>query len=265
MPSVYSPPPPPAPPYSQQLKLTFPAAKTRPSYAIRTSRGGAMTLLVSVACILLVWAEFGVYLDGIQEQHFSVDPTVGKHLQINIDIAVAMPCNYIHVNVEDAAGDRILAGDVLKKDPTMWDPKGMHTFSQDRAKQRDDNLWDVMAKGGRRGRWPRTYPWRGTGQEACRVFGNMEVNKVQGDFHITARGHGYWDSGQHIEHNRRAFFPFSYSFHIFHIHRTSCLGGLLERGNKKKWLTGPLYSIQLFPLRERTLLWRVLPKASQPT
>lgn len=159
-----------------------------------------MTLLVSVACVLLVWVEFGVYFDGIQEQHFSVDPTVGKHLQINVDITVAMSCNYIHVNVEDAAGDRILAGDVLRKDPTMWDPKGMHKLSQDRAKARDDSLWAVMSKGGKRGSWPRTHPWKGHGQESCRIFGSMEVNKVQGDFHITARGHGYWDSGMHVDH-----------------------------------------------------------------
>lgn len=165
-----------------------------------------MTLLVSVACILLVWIEFGVYLDGIQEQHFSVDSTIGKHLQINIDMTIAMPCSSIDVNVEDAAGDRIMAGDVLKREPTRWDPHDMHKLSQDRAKEREDSLWTVMSKGGRRSTWPRTYPWKGVGQESCRVFGNMEVNKVQGDFHITARGHGYWDSGQHIDHTCKILF-----------------------------------------------------------
>lgn len=187
-----------------------------------------MTLLVSVVCILLVWAEFGVYLDGIQEQHFAVDPSIGRHLQINVDLALAMPCSYIHVNVKDAAGDRIFAGEVLKKEPTKWDPKGMHKLSQDHAKERDDDLWAVMAKGKKRragtAAWPRTYPWTGTGQEACRIFGNMEVNKVQGNFHITAKGHGYWESGQHVDHNCKRFiylfiyinsFPSSYLRTVF--------------------------------------------------
>jgi hypothetical protein len=29
----------------------------------------------------------------------------------------------------------------------------------------------------------------------------MEGNKVQGDFHITARGHGYMEMGQHLDHS----------------------------------------------------------------
>lgn len=38
--------------------------------------------------------------------------------------------------------------------------------------------------------------------EACRVFGSLEGNKVQGDFHITARGHGYMEFGEHLDHSR---------------------------------------------------------------
>jgi len=163
-----------------------------------------MTLLVSVACILLLWIEFGAYLDGIQEQHFTVDNTIGKHLQINVDITVAMSCNDLHVNVQDAVGDRILAGEVLHKERTVWDPKGMHKLARDRTKgantdeDADDDLYEAIMRGGRAG-WAVTAPWRAVGKEGCRIFGSMEVNKVQGDFHITAKGHGYWE-GQHVEH-----------------------------------------------------------------
>ena len=42
--------------------------------------------------------------------------------------------------------------------------------------------------------------WNGD-QEACRIYGSLEGNKVQGDFHITARGHGYMEFGEHLDHS----------------------------------------------------------------
>ena len=42
-------------------------------------------------------------------------------------------------------------------------------------------------------------------QDACRIFGALEIHKCQGDFHITARGHGYQSFGaEHLDHNSMA-------------------------------------------------------------
>ena len=36
----------------------------------------------------------------------------------------------------------------------------------------------------------------------CRIYGQLEIHKCQGDFHITARGHGYISVGQeHLDHD----------------------------------------------------------------
>ena len=46
------------------------------------------------------------------------------------------------------------------------------------------------------------YASDGSGDEegpACRVAGTIKVNKVAGNLHITALGHGY--GGQHVEHD----------------------------------------------------------------
>ena len=48
---------------------------------------------------------------------------------------------------------------------------------------------------------------RGMQPGACRIFGSLEGNKVQGDFHITARGHGYMEFGQHLDHGGMSFLP----------------------------------------------------------
>lgn len=60
----------------------------------------------------------------------SVEKGVGHGMQLNVDITVAMACERyssqeerlivdIEVNVLDATGDRILAGEELKKEPVV--------------------------------------------------------------------------------------------------------------------------------------------------
>lgn len=39
-------------------------------------------------------------------------------------------------------------------------------------------------------------------KDACRIYGALEIHKCQGDFHITARGHGYQAFGaEHLDHD----------------------------------------------------------------
>jgi hypothetical protein len=44
---------------------------------------------------------------------------------------------------------------------------------------------------------------RGMVADSCRLYGSLEGNKVQGDFHITARGHGYMELGDHLKHESK--------------------------------------------------------------
>jgi hypothetical protein len=129
---------------------------------------------------------------------------------MNIDMVIAMQCGDLHVNIQDAAGDRILAGDLLKKDPTNWKQwaKGhdAHKLGSTHNDQvygsEDEDVHDYLgaARRGRR-KFPKTPRLRGDG-DSCRIYGSLEENKVQGDFHITARGHGYLEFGLHLDHSR---------------------------------------------------------------
>jgi Endoplasmic reticulum vesicle transporter len=39
-------------------------------------------------------------------------------------------------------------------------------------------------------------------KDSCRIYGQLEIHKCQGDFHITARGHGYQQfGGEHLDHD----------------------------------------------------------------
>lgn len=192
--------------------------KTKPSYTEQTNSGGIWTIVLLLASLWLGATELGRWWIGETTHTFSVEQGIGHDLQINLDIIVHMNCEDIHVNVQDASGDRILAGSALHKDPTSWIQWGKDRKLHILPKSKDERL-DSSGKAGSgeykeedvhnylgaakaTKKWPKTprlprhvYP------DSCRVYGSMEGNKVQGDFHITARGHGYMEMGQHLDHS----------------------------------------------------------------
>lgn len=174
-------------------------------------------LLVS---FLLITSEFNRWWRGYESHTFAVEKGVSHDLQINLDIVVAMKCGDIHINVQDAAGDRILAGAVMKEDSTNWkqwvDNKGVHRLNMDDNGKivtgedyhehdegfGEEHVHDIIAaaKKAKFRKTPRL-KWGPPGGDSCRIYGSLKVNKVQGDFHITARGHGYQEFGAgHLDH-----------------------------------------------------------------
>ncbi|KAI1810283.1 DUF1692-domain-containing protein [Poronia punctata] len=196
----------------------FPKAK--PQYVTRTSGGGKWTIVMIILSAVLFWSELARWWQGEEDHTFSVEKGVGHNMQINMDIVVRMPCKDLHVNVQDASGDRILAGTKLKEDPTLWsqwvDNKGVHKLGRDSEGRVDTkhgwhehdegfgeaHVHDIVAMGRRKARWAKTPGLsRGARPNSCRIYGSLDVNRVQGDFHITARGHGYAEPGsQHLDH-----------------------------------------------------------------
>lgn len=190
--------------------------KVKPSYTEKTSTGSAWTIFLICASVALTWSELKRWWVGDTTHTFSVEQGVGHDLQINMDVVVAMRCEDLHVNLQDASGDRILAGTALQKDSTMWGQwissgKGrLGTSKQERldlsgypgfGEYREEDVHDYMGAARSSKKFSKTprVP-RGSEADACRIYGTMHTNKVQGDFHITARGHGYMEFGQHLDH-----------------------------------------------------------------
>lgn len=171
---------------------------------------------MAVISLFLFWTEVGRWWRGSETHTFAVEKGVGHEMQINLDIVVRMHCDDLHINVQDAAGDRILAASKLKRDKTNWsqwvDNKGIHRLGRD-TKGRivtgegwqeeegfgEEHVHDIVAIGKKRAKWAKTPKLWGEG-DSCRIYGNLDVNRVQGDFHITARGHGYMEFGEHLDH-----------------------------------------------------------------
>lgn len=240
--------------------------KTKPSYTEQTNAGGVWTIVLVIASIWLAGSELGRWWIGDTTHTFSVEQGIGHDLQINLDVVVRMKCEDLHVNVQDASGDRILAGMALKKDPTTWmqwgsdrklhhlgatkeerlDLSGYPGFGEYREEDVHDYLGAV--KGRRTFKKTPSVPRR-TEADSCRLYGSMEGNKVQGDFHITARGHGYMELGQHLDHNGMSCPTRCNPFHPQISRYTNTL---------------TLTSLQLLPPHQRTLLRPLLPLPHQP-
>ncbi|KAI9900968.1 hypothetical protein N3K66_005230 [Trichothecium roseum] len=202
----------------------FPKAK--PQYVTRTSGGGKWTVVMAVFSFIFVWAEASRWWNGHEERNFAVEKGVSHEMQVNLDMVIKMKCSDLHVNVQDAAGDRILASTKLRRDPTNWsdwvDQQGVHKLGRD-AEGRvvtgagwknlvqhedgfgEEHVHDIVRMGKKRAKWGKTPKVKGA-SDSCRLYGSLDLNKVQGDFHITARGHGYREFGaQHLDHARFNF------------------------------------------------------------
>ncbi|KAF5005321.1 hypothetical protein FDECE_8217 [Fusarium decemcellulare] len=199
--------------------------KSKPQYIQRTSGGGKWTVAVSIISFMLIWGEVARWWRGSETHNFEVEAGVSRELQINLDIVVRMNCDDIHVNVQDASGDRIMAAKRLHRDKTLWsqwvDSKGMHKLGRDQHGRvntqsgwgelgyedegfGEEHVHDIVALGKKRAKWAKTPKVKGRG-DSCRIYGSLDLNKVQGDFHITARGHGYMGNGEHLDHKNFNF------------------------------------------------------------
>jgi hypothetical protein len=174
-----------------------------------------------VVSAILLWSELSRWWRGEELHTFAVEKGVGHAMQINVDMVIHMACADLHINVQDAAGDRILAATRLQRDPTAWtqwvDNKGIHQLGRDKEGRvvtgegftsighdegfGEEHIHDIVALGRKKARWGKTPKIKNGVRDSCRIYGSLELNKVQGDFHITARGHGYQEAGAHLDHS----------------------------------------------------------------
>ncbi|OCT88115.1 hypothetical protein XELAEV_18016744mg [Xenopus laevis] len=122
---------------------------------------------------ILTIMEFIVYRDTMMRYEYVVDKDFTRKIRLNIDITVAMRCQYVGADVLDLAETMVTSSQGLAYEPVIFD-----LSPQQRQWQREDS--------------PMEQP------NACRIHGHLEINKVAGNFHITVgkaiphpRGHAH--------------------------------------------------------------------------
>uniref|UniRef100_A0A8C1ECH6 Endoplasmic reticulum-Golgi intermediate compartment protein n=1 Tax=Cyprinus carpio carpio TaxID=630221 RepID=A0A8C1ECH6_CYPCA len=155
--------------------------KVPESYVETTASGGTVSVLAFTAMALLAFFEFFVYRDTWMKYEYEVDKDFTSKLRINIDITVAMRCQFVGADVLDLA-ETMVASDGLQYEPVSKTVQIKQTFLME----------DVVFHSLCREDDP-TQPLN-----ACRIHGHLYVNKVAGNFHITVgkaiphpRGHAH--------------------------------------------------------------------------
>ncbi|XP_061899079.1 endoplasmic reticulum-Golgi intermediate compartment protein 2-like [Entelurus aequoreus] len=179
--------------------------KVPESYVESSASGGTVSLIAFSAMAVLAFLEFFVYRDTWMKYEYEVDKDFSSKLRINIDITVAMRCQYIGADVLDLA-ETMVASDGLTYEPVnfelspqqrLWHMTLLHIQERLRV---EHSLQDLIFKSAVKGA-----PAAQSGSmdssislTACRIHGHLYVNKVAGNFHITVgksiphpRGHAH--------------------------------------------------------------------------
>ncbi|KAM9854127.1 endoplasmic reticulum-Golgi intermediate compartment protein 2 [Aulostomus maculatus] len=179
--------------------------KVPESYVESTASGGTVSLIAFSVMAVLAFLEFFVYRDTWMKYEYEVDKDFSSKLKINIDITVAMRCQYVGADVLDLA-ETMVASDGLKYEPVnfelspqqrLWHMTLLHIQERLRV---EHSLQDVLFKAALKAA-PPAQPQSedsSTSLNSCRIHGHLYVNKVAGNFHITVgksiphpRGHAH--------------------------------------------------------------------------
>ncbi|PNJ67278.1 ERGIC2 isoform 8 [Pongo abelii] len=192
--------------------------KVPESYVETSASGGTVSLIAFTTMALLTIMEFSVYQDTWMKYEYEVDKDFSSKLRINIDITVAMKCQYVGADVLDLAETMVASADGLVYEPTVFDLspqqkewQRMLQLIQSRL-QEEHSLQDVIFKSAFKSASTALPPREDDSSQspdACRIHGHLYVNKVAGNFHITVgkaiphpRGHAHLAALVNHEYNQ---------------------------------------------------------------
>ncbi|NXL62325.1 ERGI2 protein, partial [Chordeiles acutipennis] len=181
--------------------------KVPESYVETSASGGTVSLIAFTTIAFLTVMEFMVYRDTWMKYEYEVDKDFTSKLRINIDITVAMRCQYVGADVLDLAETMVASADGLIYEPVIFDlsPRQKEwqrilQLIQSRL-QEEHSLQDVIFKSAFKSAATALPPREDNSlqsPDACRIHGHLYVNKVAGNFHITVgkaiphpRGHAH--------------------------------------------------------------------------
>ncbi|CAG8722965.1 36968_t:CDS:2 [Gigaspora margarita] len=224
--------------------------KVDSGYQHKSPQGGFVTIIISIFLWFLIISEFREYWSSNQKYEFLVDRSINHKMQINVDITVDTPCMFLTVDLLDAAGEGIHFTDELKLFPTIFEVREAHHLGYQPEKEIALDVKKMMVDAAAKliDTFDSDSDVVDNQKSACRIFGTLEVNKVTGNLHITAIGHGYSGNGRPVAANNILNFshridefsfgtlypqlvnPLDNSIEIAEAHYTRIIDGLRQPG-----------------------------------
>ncbi|KAG6442902.1 endoplasmic reticulum-Golgi intermediate compartment protein 2 [Manduca sexta] len=170
--------------------------KVPEEYVDSTPVGGTFSIMTFLIIMWLIYCEVAYYLDSNLVFKFRPDTDMDEKLRINIDVTVAMPCSSIGADILDSTSQSVFGFGELQEEDTWFELTQEQQDAFDAVKyinsylrEEYHSIWQLMWKKGH-GSVRATIPPRKTKPnrrpDACRLHGVLTLNKVAGNFHITA-------------------------------------------------------------------------------
>lgn len=166
------------------------------TYVEQTATGASVSIITFILVVLLLHSEFTYYYWPSYKFRFSSDADLTSKLKLNVDMTVAMPCDLIGADILDKTNQNAFSFGRLKEDPAWYqledhqiqyfrEVESLNSYLREEYHQLQDVLW----KSGFSRLYGDMPPRRLTPEEphdACRIHGSLTLNKVAGNFHVTA-------------------------------------------------------------------------------
>ncbi|EIW83563.1 DUF1692-domain-containing protein [Coniophora puteana RWD-64-598 SS2] len=178
------------------------------SYKSRSESRGFLTIFVGFLCFLLILNDLSEYIWGWPDYEFGVDKQSKSFMDVNVDMVVNMPCQFLSVDLRDVSGDRLYLSKGFRRDGTLFDI-GQATSLKEHAKMLSAQQAVSQSRKSRgffswfkrsKAEFRPTYNHQPDGS-ACRIYGTLAVKKVTANLHVTTLGHGY-TSHMHVDHTK---------------------------------------------------------------
>ena len=177
--------------------------KVPEDYQRTTASGGTFSIISMSAILILVFSEFMYYRSTVMKYEYSVDVDMLSALELEVDITIAMSCQYLGADIVDLAGESVpsnfltMSGTTfeLSNEQKQWFETRNTALSSIKDYRSLNDL--VMVESVTSTPFPQT-DTSDASTDSCRLFGKTSLKKVAGNFHITAgksithaRGHSH--------------------------------------------------------------------------
>ncbi|XP_035217471.1 endoplasmic reticulum-Golgi intermediate compartment protein 2-like isoform X2 [Stegodyphus dumicola] len=173
--------------------------KVHEEYKQPTASGGTVSILSFIMIIVLVYTEIRYYSSSQLKFEYSVDHDIDSKLKINVDITVAMPCATIGADILDVTNqnteffgeldEELTHFEMTEMQKAQWQTmQRINLYIREEYHAIQDLIWRDGYTNILRGLPTGSNVHNGP-PNACRLKGSLVVNKVSGNFHITAGKH----------------------------------------------------------------------------
>ncbi|XP_043283408.1 endoplasmic reticulum-Golgi intermediate compartment protein 2 [Venturia canescens] len=162
----------------------------------KSAVGGTFSLVTFCLIVYLIYSETRYFLDSRLQFKYEPDTEIDAKLKLNIDITVAMPCSRLGADILDATNQNLRDFEPLTEEDTWWELsvhqrshfdalKHMNSYLREEYHAIHELLWKSQQVTFF-GDMPERTDDPGYPPNACRIHGSLDLNKVAGNFHITA-------------------------------------------------------------------------------